>query len=75
MLRYVERFEKYSLLLEAALRALRSKTGRSYILMGGTSCATVRALLRVYIIKKDFGTVYKYKVPCLMGVLFKDMKE
>ncbi len=43
--------------------------------MGGTSCATVRALLRVYIIKKDFGTVYKYKVPCLMGVLFKDMKE
>lgn len=63
MLRYVERFEKYSLLLEAALRALRSSTGRSYI------------LLRVYIIKKDFGTVYKYKVPCLMGVLFKDMKE
>lgn len=64
VVRYVERFEKYSLLLE-----------RSYILMGGTSCATVRALLRVYIIKKDFGTVYKYKVPCLMGVLFKDMKE
>ena len=30
---------------------------------------------RVYIIKKDFSSVYKYKVLCLMVNLFEYMKE
>ena len=35
----------------------------------------VSLLIRVYIIKKDFSSVYKYKVLCLMGDLFEYMKE
>ena len=35
----------------------------------------VSLLIRVYIIKKDFSSVYKYKVLCLMVNLFEYMKE
>ena len=35
----------------------------------------LRRPYRVYIIKKDFSSVYKYKVLCLMGDLFEYMKE
>lgn len=35
----------------------------------------VSPIIRVYIIKKDFSSVYKYKVLCLMGDLFEYMKE